>query len=359
MAEKRTVPGADFIKEELKNGVSGAYFFYGEEDYMKSHYLHEIEKATVGDRTSLNFIRITNDEFSPGALEEALSSAPMGDMFSIIEGNEDNNLKLIELYEVDFKALKPNDLKATVKLIEGIDKSEVVLVIYSTEAELPRDSRAHQAIIKDLSKVAVPVEFKVETDARLASWISKMAAKSSVLIENDVARFLIDRVGHSMFILKNEVEKLTSYVQADGRHKVERDDIKNISVTNKEISPFDFTNALMRRDAKAAFYILADMKSRGEEPGAILFTVSRVVGELILVRGSMDLGLTRAEAAKRCNMHEYKVKLYSEVLTNTDISKLFSISKAVYDADIMLKSSSVDNFTVIERLICILCDRSQ
>jgi DNA polymerase III delta subunit len=359
MAEKRTVPGADFIKEELKNGVSGAYFFYGEEDYMQSHYLHEIEKATVGDRTSLNFIRITNDESSPGALEEALSSAPMGDMFSIIEGNEDNNLKLIELYEVDFKALKPNDLKATVKLIEGIDKSEVLLVIYSTEAELPHDSRAHQAIIKDLSKVAVPVEFKVETDARLASWISKMAAKSSVLIENDVARFLIDRVGHSMFILKNEVEKLTSYVQADGRHKVERDDIKNISVTNKEISPFDFTNALMRRDAKAAFYILADMKSRGEEPGAILFTVSRVVGELILVRGSMDLGLTRAEAAKRCNMHEYKVKLYSEVLTNTDISKLFSISKAVYDADIMLKSSSVDNFTVIERLICILCDRSQ
>lgn len=359
MADKRTVPGADFMKEELKNGVSGAYFFYGEEDYMKSHYLHEIEKATVGDRTSLNFIRITNDEFSPGALEEALSSAPMGDMFSILDGTDDNTVKLIELYEVDFKMQKPNDFKATVKLIEGIDKSETVLIIYSTDAELPRDSRAHQTIIKELSKVAVPVEFKVETDARLASWISKMAAKSSVLIESDVARFLIERVGHNMLILKNEAEKLTSYVQSEGRHKVEREDIKSISVANKEISPFDFTNALMRRDAKAAFYILADMKSRGEEPIVILSTVSKVVGELISVRGSMDLGLTRAEAAKRCGMHEYKVKLYTEVLTNTDTSKLFDISKAVYDADIMLKSSPVDSFTVIERLICVLCDRSR
>lgn len=359
MADKKVISGAEFMKEELKRGISGAYFFYGEEDYMKEYYLHEIEAKTVGDRSSMNFIRLTSDEFSLGALEEAMTSAPIADMFSVLEESAKDSVKLIELYEVDFKPLKPTEFTAVSKLIRDGASSETVVVIFSTEAELPHESKSHAGIIRELSKAATPVEFKAESDARLAAWLSKLAAKESVILEPFTARLLIERVGHSMFVLKNEVQKLTSFVKAYGRNKISGEDISEVSVTNKEISPFDFTNALMRRDAKSAFYILSDMKSRGEDPIMILATVSRVLGELIKVRGSLDSGLTRAEVAASSGMHEYRVKLYSEALANTDITSLFEIARAVSDADISLKSTPVEKFVIIERLIAILCNRSR
>ncbi|MBQ7821082.1 MAG: DNA polymerase III subunit delta [Clostridia bacterium] len=354
MAEKKVVPGVDYIKEEIKNGLSGVYFFYGDEDYMKQYYLHEVEKAVVGDRTSLNFIRLTGDEFTPGALEEALGAAVMYDFMSLPDADAENEgaQRLVELYEVDFKALKPSDFTSSCKLLKEKLESDTVVIIYSTAGELPEDSKPHQNIIKELSKVSKPVRFPLESDSKLCSWLVRIAAKNKVTVYSDVAGLVIERVGHSMLMLRNEIEKLISYVLASGRNEITRDDIMKITASNKEISPFDFANALMRRDAKTAFYILADMKDRGEEPIMILSTVSRVVGELIRVRGCMDAGMTRAEAASRCGMHEYKVKLYMEQLKNISTSGLFAIAESAKSADLMLKSSPVDSFTVLERLIC-------
>ncbi len=353
MAQKKAVPGADFIKEEIKKGLSGAYFFYGDEDFLKQYYLHEAEAAVVIDRSSMNFIRLTNDEFTPGDFEEALNSASVFDFMSMMDEEEKNGPeKLVELYEVDFKALKPSDFASTIKMLnENID-SDTVVIIYSTSAEMPEDSKSHQTIIRELSKAAKPVIFPYESDTKLSSWLGRIAAKSKVTLEPDLGRMLIERVGHSMLMLKNELEKIISYVHSQGRNTAVREDVLKVCAFNKEISPFDFANALMKRDANRAFYILSDMKNRGEEPIIILSTVSRVIGELIRVRGCMDEGLTRTEAAAKCSMHEYKVKLYMESLKNTDISKLFSIAESASKADLLLKSSPIDSYIVLERLIC-------
>lgn len=353
MAQKKSVPGVDFIKEEIKKGPSGVYFFYGEEDFLKQHYLHEIESVIVGDVSDMNYTRLTNDEFAPSALEEALGTGVMYDLMSMMaDTDEEKNNKLIELYEVDFKAMKQSDFSATLKLLKESVDEETVVVIFSTEAELPQYSKAHQTIIKEISKISKAVCFPYETDRKLCIWLSKIAMKSKLTISPDVAQLIIARVGHSMLVLKNELDKLISYVVSHGRTEISREDVPQICVANKEISPFDFTNALIKRDFNAAFYILADMKSRTEEPIVILSTVAKVISELIGVRGCMDQGMTRDEISAKYTMHEYRTKLYIEALKNTSTAKLFEIAQSASKADFMMKTSSVDGFTIIERLIC-------
>lgn len=355
MAEKKTANSYELIKDEMKRGLEGVYFFYGEEDHMKQYYLHEAEKCIVGDRSSMNFVRLTADEFSPAALEEALGAAVICDMFS--NSFEDaervgEQRRLVELYEVDFKGLKPSELTATVKLLREKTDSDTVVIIYSTESELPSDSKTHQTIIRELSRVSKAICFSHESDAKLCSWLVRMSAKSHVELAPDTARLILERVGHSMLVLKNELEKLISYVLSNDRERITREDVAAIVVSNKEISPFDFANALMRRDARGALYVLEDMKERGEEPVVILSTVSRVIGDLIRVRGCIDAGMTRAETASKCAMHEYKVKLYSEQLKNVSIQSLFKIADSASRADVKLKSSPVDSYILLERLIC-------
>ena len=327
MAEKRTTQNADFFKDELKRGPRGVYFFCGEEDYMKQYYLHEAEKLIVGSRDSLNLIRLTADEFTPDTLEEALCSAPMADLFSLTD-DTGSDKRLIELYEVDFKSLKPSEFNRVCELLREKVDDDTIVIIFSTVAELPLDSKPHQNIVKELSKVAQTVEFKLESDAKLLNWISRMAAKHKLSLSSDNCRYILERVGHNMLMLKNEVEKLCAFSVANGLESVSRADIDRIVCANMEISPFDFANALMRRDAKTAFRILADMKMRGEEPIIILSTVSRVISELISVRGCLDKGMTRDETAAKTKMHAYKVKLYIESLKNTDINMLFKTAKA-------------------------------
>lgn len=353
MADKKTVPGADFIKEEIKRGLHGVYFFYGDEDYLKQYYLHAIEEKTVGSRQSMNFTRLTNDEFSADALEEALSAPAIPDFMSMAEGADSR--RLVELYEIAFKSLKPSELTKTIKLLKEKPDEDTVVVIYSTAAELPEDSKPHKTIINELSKASKPVCFPFETDARLCAWMIKMAAKSKVALEPDLGRRLIERLGHNMLVLKNELEKLIAYALSEQRYTIVREDMEKVCVSNKEISPFDFSNALMRRDAGAAFYIFEDMKTSGVEPVIILSILSRVILDLIRVRGCMDKSMTRSEAARICSMHEYKVKLYMEALKDTDSAKLNKIAEAAAKADSELKSTYSDGYALIEKLICELC----
>ena len=353
MAYGKKSAGADFFKEELKSGLNGAYFFYGEEDYMKQYYLHEAEKQTVENRDSMNFIRLTNDDFTLEAFEEAVSCSALPGLFSPDTGDSDKSAKrLTELYEIDFKSLKPSEFSSVCELIKQKSDKSNIIIIYSTFAEMPDSSKPHQTIINELSKAAAAVEFKTESDTKLCSWLVKLAARQKVALSPEGARLLLERIGHSMSILKNEAEKLCAYVLSDSRDKITREDIIKVSCPNREISPFDFTNAIMRCDAKAAFSILYDMKMRSQEPAVILSTVSRVLFELINIRGCLDAGMTRDEISAKTKIHAYKVKLYAEALKNVETSQVFKVAEAASEADLLLKTSPVDSYTVIERLIC-------
>ena len=37
------------LKDDIKFGLGGIYLFFGEEEYMKQHYLAEIRKTVLGD----------------------------------------------------------------------------------------------------------------------------------------------------------------------------------------------------------------------------------------------------------------------------------------------------------------------
>jgi DNA polymerase-3 subunit delta len=186
----------------------------------------------------------------------------------------------------------------------------------------------------------------------ISAFIKNSLAKNEIEASEDSIDKLILFCDSDMTRITNELEKLISYVLSQGREVIEPNDINNITAPNKEISPFDFTNALMRRDAKTALYILSDMKYRGEDPIIILSTVSRVLADLIRVRGCMDKGMTKAEISQKYSMHEYKVKLYMEQLKNVETLSLFAIAESARNADVALKSSPVDRFTLLERLIC-------
>ncbi len=355
-ADKKS--GQQFFKDELKNGLGKAYFFYGAEDYMKEYCLHEAEKAICGSRDSLDLTRLTGDDFSLAALEDALSAAGIGfDLFSLSEDENETHGRLTELYELDYKTIKPSEFSALCKLINERASTDSRVIIYATEAELPSDSQKHRSIISELSKVAVPVVFSPEPPAKLASWIIGLSKREGVTFEPREAYLLLERAGKNMSVLKNEVSKVCAYVRAKGKSAVLAEDIAEVCVKNRESSPFEFANALTERDGARALAEFAFMRERGDEPAVILSKFTSALSDMLRVRGCMDAGMTRFEAAKALKLHEYKVKLMYESLKNERTDRLFEAAESAMRADVALKTSACDGFILIERLICELTGR--
>ena len=78
MAVKKKPNGVETLKKDLQAGNPGKlYLLYGEEDYLKKHYLEEL-KTTLVDETfaEFNLVLLEGRGLTPEMLSEAVESYP-------------------------------------------------------------------------------------------------------------------------------------------------------------------------------------------------------------------------------------------------------------------------------------------
>ena len=338
---------ANDFKNSLKK-LSGGYLFCGEENYLKSHYLSAARKETVSEGDFFNHIVINADGYTPDVLASAMESLPvMADK------------KLIELTGLpldDMNSDEIDDLCAVLDLLPQYEYN--VLIIYTETHEFDCGTQKQPSpLMKTLSSHIAPVVFSKETPARLASWIAKHFASEKIIACPCEVDALIDRCGCDMFTLSSEIEKLCWYLKSQGREKLTADDVKNVSSESKEIAAFDLANSILGGKADDAFSILKELKLRKEKPEIILFGISRVICDLLLVKAIAENGGSAQTVSKKMKMHEYKAGLYFRASSRCDGNKLRSIARECADADMLIKSSQIDSYTVLDRLAALASSR--
>jgi DNA polymerase III delta subunit len=92
------------------------------------------------------------------------------------------------------------------------------------------------------------------------------------------------------------------------------------------------------------------MKKSKEKPEIILSGISKTIGDLFLIKTMLGDGYSLDYIAKKLAYHSYKVTLYAKSASKTDINVLKSLNERCYEADLLIKSTSADPYTVLERL---------
>ena len=63
----------EMLSREIKKGILGAFVFYGEEDFLKSHYRDEIYKSVIEEGFEVfNYYAIS---FSPAVMTESIRNS--------------------------------------------------------------------------------------------------------------------------------------------------------------------------------------------------------------------------------------------------------------------------------------------
>lgn len=343
MANK-TLTAAQF-RTEYKSIKAGAYLFYGEENFIKARELARIREAVCPDEGSgsFNHFIFTRDNYSSDALYSAVMSVPMM-----------GELKLIELYELPYSEYrKKEDMAGFESALTAVcEGDDTVLVIYTTPENFdPGEGKTPSAMMKLFSKYAVPVEFAHETTQRITMWVGKHFASERIIADPVECNYLIECVGHDMTTLSGEIEKLCAYLHYKDREKLEKVDIDYICPKNKEIGAFEFADSILEGNLEKSFYILGDMKQKNEPVPIILGGIIKIYTDLYALRLFSDAGVSHEEAAKRLTLHPYVAKLRMARARTLEKQALEAVIRLCTETDEALKSSPLDGYLLLERLI--------
>lgn len=335
------------FRKQIGKTAGHAYLLYGEEDYLKSHAVRAVREDICPEEAFAVFNDVTIDvaDFTAEGFINAMSAPPM-----MTEG------KLILLRGLDFTAMRAEEIEEFCEMLSLLSEYDYNTVLVYVAAGLIDEGygKKPSGAIKKLAEVAVPVKFESPSDAKLGAWVGKHFAHHGVSASPADCTFLISYVGHSMFVLAEEIEKLACYAKAHGRANVTAEDIRFVAVPQLTADAFAFSNALLAGNYRAALDALAVMKFQGVEPVVVMGELSRTLCDMQGVKLLMDAGRTVADVMSVLKIkNEWKAGNYCRAVSRISAARLSRAVELCTVADMQVKRSYGD-YSPIEKLICSL-----
>ena len=244
------------LKQDLKNGTVGqAYLFYGEETYLREHYLSALRTALVPPAFSaFNYHQLEGRGLTMQALEEAVEVMPM-----MAERT------LVVVTDWDLFALPEPQRQALISLLEDMPPYCCLVFVYDTVAYQP--NRTMKRLMKAISQYVAVVEFQPAERDDLLRWVGRHFRSLHKEIDRATAEHLIFTCGDLMTGLVPEISKIAAYAKGPS---ITRQDIDAVADPVLSARVFHLTDAVIQGDHDRSAALLADLLKQQQEPILLL-----------------------------------------------------------------------------------------
>ncbi|MDR0818312.1 MAG: DNA polymerase III subunit delta [Oscillospiraceae bacterium] len=216
------------LKQAISKGtLSSLYILYGEEAYLREHYLKLMRKGVGG----FDYKKIDGISSSMRDVAEAVQSMPMSGDRVFIEVRD------LDIFARDFGEANAGILES---LIGDIPDTCRLVFVYSA-VEWKPDKR--RKLWKSLEKYAKIVEFKAQDERELINWIERHFGAEGKSISKQNAQFLIRYCGRLMNTLGNEIAKISAYSNGV---EITESDIRAVTPPQLEAGVFEVADAIIR-----------------------------------------------------------------------------------------------------------------
>ncbi len=272
------------------------------------------------------------DPPEPALLRSMLDTLPFGSDF-----------RLVVLRDVD-KAPKA----LTEEVVSYLADPCPTTVLAMTASKQPKTTRLYKAVAR-LGDKAV-IECTPKRRWELPRQVEAMARSYGLTMGPQAAEELVRRVGESTVMLDNELAKLA--VSLGGRGSdVGAGDVRRLVARAAEVKPWDFLDAVCRRDAAGAMRLWAQMPSQSPF-GLFSLAVTRL-RELVAAKALAARGRP-GDLAAELGLQAWQVKNHAQWARNFTMDELVGALRRAADAEAELKSSP-DKDLVLQRWVLGLC----
>ena len=258
----------------LKAGTIGeCYLFEGTEEYIKQSALKQLyAKLLPAGLEEMNLTELTDPD--PDTLIAAAETLPFMGEKRIVVVRECSLITSGRKSEDDAK------VEAITDYMAHISPSTCIVFYVKGKAD------GRKKLYTLLKKKNAIVDFSPMSDSEYASWAAKTMQRMGKTLDRTCADKLVFTVGRDAALLKQEMEKLASYLS--DRAAVTEADIEAVCTRSAEFTVFQMVDAQVAGDNQKAFALLRDMIRAGEERMGVLAMLLRQYRILYHMRCLMD-----------------------------------------------------------------------
>ena len=342
MAKKEQAGNFEVLKRELKAGeFRRLYLFYGEEHFMRDHYLNMLrQKLLSGPAQEFNYHRFTSENMDFQQLADAVDALPMMAECSVVQVDD-----------CDLSKLNESDREKLTNILSDIpDYCSMIFVFDTVSFKVDgRHKRLKEAVDRGLA-----VEFQCQSQRELTAWIQRHFRAHGKRIDDRLCEHLVFLTGGTMASLAAEIDKIAAFSSSE---EITRQDIAAVVIPVLDAEVFDLTDAITEGDYEKALLKLRTLLQMQEEPIALLGAISGQLRRLMYTRIAMSAGKGEGGAGELMKLssgrapHSYV--LQKTITTARRVSDDFC-KKAValcMQTDARLKSYAGDEQRELELLL--------
>ena len=333
------------FRAAIKNGLSGGYLIYGDEEYLKDRLVPMAVKSVVGDDdfSSVNLIETDENSFEPSFLEDALSSIPM-----MAE-------KCCAVCRVRFSELDEHEREAVYTALDILRRDPPVVLLFVIPAGYFDAGNVKKgkpsAEYRELTRYLEPVETPYQMAAGLKKWAAKRFSSDGIDVRDDALTYLVESAGPDMYSLSNEIEKITCFTLSKNMATLDKETVLAVCSESGELDAFALSNAVVSGNREGALAAIRECRDKRMNPISVIARMTSEFSNMLFVSVCMNNGMIKSEIAKKLGIHEFRVGKYMEALRDTDASSVRAVIERCVEVDTALKSST-GGFDLLERFVC-------
>ncbi len=304
---------------------SGAYFFYGDEEYG----MHSILKSLKGgiEQRELNVTEYRQENATAviSSCETMPFFAPKRLIICRDWSKEDENTYL--------------------EYIESVPQSTLLIFLLSGKPH------ASNAFFKAMKKANRDVAFDAMDEADATRFVQKHVSASSCSMEASVVRHLIAAVGTDGYTLISEIEKLCAY--AGDETIITREMLEKVVVKNIEYRIFNVLDDIMNARVKEGLGALFEMLDKNDvHPMQAASILAGQCRNLLGIKACVSANIRdEGRIAKELSMSPYVVKKSMRLSASKTAEEIERALMAFIDVDYRIKTGQAQERTAIEAAI--------
>lgn len=309
------------------------YFLYGDEPFFIAHYKSRIEKLChIEDE-----FNITRFEDSPPVhrLKEAIETLPVFDPY-----------RLVVVRTLKPEAYADKEAELLLQLLGDIPDT-TVLLIYSTDTKPDKKYAANKKFLAEAEKHGVVCEFAALQPDAAAAFVMKKYPQ----FDMNSARYLAEKTDGGLYALRNEADKLIHTGEPITPALIDR-----AIISKPEARAFDLSDALIARDKRKAFGLLADLLSEGNDTATIIGALaSSFTAEYFVALGKAE-GVPNTQIAKDFGFTDKRVAFIEKRAVRHGVPALRKCALLIAKAEEEAKLRHDVGGAVLDRLVFSLTD---
>lgn len=322
------------MKEITRNIKEGqfhkVYLLTGDEGYLILQASQLLRSALLHEEDEMNFTRYDEARIDLSQVADLAVTYPFFSRKRVILFHYTN---IVKTGKDEF-----------LKILKNLPETTCI-IICDTEV----DKRC--AAYKWIKKNGYVAEFlrKNQKENTLLHFLVRILAKAKKQIREEDARYFLSLTGDNMFQIRNEAEKLISYLGDET--VVSREAIDRIVSAQIQDKIFDMVTALARKERDKALSYYNDLMILREAPMHILFLIVRQYRILLVIRSMGELHKADSEIAKAAGIPPFTVKRYRSQLRLYEQKQLVSCLEQAVKLEEEIKTGIIHDQIGLEMLL--------